>query len=861
MAAIGSNILELTGGKDVIFSQSDFHEVLIYSLRFIKFSLEFDDKQQSHSSLISPKTSKILLTTMDSSDRPIYVHSFMTYLKYYQFLPKQAQLCTEVLSRVLHQPGIHRTLTQELEGNEFRCPFRCEGSLENESDFVTLVRKSIDELISTDPMSISLGSTSSIMSTDCNSSRDNEELVSTTDLTNTIDKLIQHFIDNKTSLQELERLAVLLNSVPGARVTLPTTRYLLMKEMQSKCLYDCATYILCSKCKVYTKKAFFSPDVVQCKQCCSQIISKDSKSIIYIYIEAQLKSILLNNWESVIGYQQTIRDKNNSNIEDVYDGIILKNIMKDNDYVLSLTVNTDGVSYEKSNRKSVWHLQLLCNFLPPQIRFNIENIILCGIYYGEKKPNLLQFFEPLGEEMQNLQMDGFTANDIIFKVFIAHGSFDLPAKAQAQNTVQFNGYDGCGYCYHHGVAFGKTVLFPNEENIAKLRSHEEMIAAMEKVHQSRKELCVLGVKGISPMIVFDGFDLVYSFGVDYMHNSLLGNVKACLKLWLSPKNKDEPYYIQKAGREELNKRISALKLCIFFKRKPRTMLYLHQFKASEYRAMLLYYLGICLDGILREKYLKHFRMLSSAIYTLLGTSISPEEKEDATGKLENFVQLFQEYYGPNKMTMNVHMLKHTSKSVDYLGPLWSYSMFSFESNNGILGTYFNGSRDITKQIALRYILKRSQNVSEKHNQHRERNICQILEPKIVIKLSSSEIAALNEKQIAIQDSQKFVVYERFHKDNVIYTSVQYKKAKKSIDYFVAFGYETIGKILFYFFHNNTQYAMIDEFSETDRKDHIREIKFTKKSVVRSVDITEKYVYMKINARHFVALPPNNFEKD
>lgn len=153
-----------------------------------------------------------------------------------------------------------------------------------------------------------------------------------THATNTIN-LIQHFIDNKTSLQELERLAELLNSVPGARVTLPTTRYLLMKEMQSKCLYDCATYILCKKCKVYTKKAFFSPDVVQCKQCCSQIISKDSKSIIYIYIEAQLKSILLNNWESVIGYQQTIREKNNSNIEDVCDGIILKNIMKDNDYV------------------------------------------------------------------------------------------------------------------------------------------------------------------------------------------------------------------------------------------------------------------------------------------------------------------------------------------------------------------------------------------------------------------------------------------------------------------------------------------------------------------------------------------------
>lgn len=77
--------------------------------------------------------------------------------------------------------------------------------------------------------------------------------------------------------------------------------------------------------------------------------------------------------------------------------------MKDVEHVLSLMVNTDGVSYEKSNSKSVWPLQLICNFLPPQIRFNLRNIILSAIYYGDKKPNLLQFFEPLGEEIQNLQ--------------------------------------------------------------------------------------------------------------------------------------------------------------------------------------------------------------------------------------------------------------------------------------------------------------------------------------------------------------------------------------------------------------------------------------------------------------------------
>lgn len=188
------------------------------------------------------------------------------------------------------------------------------------------------------------------------------------------------------------------------------------------------------------------------------------------------------------------------------------------------------------------------------------------------------------------------------------------------------------------------------------------------------------------MIAFDAFDLVYSFGVDYMHNTLLGVLPMLMSMWLSSENKKESYYIKKDGRNELDKRISSLKLCKFFNRKPRALIYRAQFKASEYRTMLLYYIELCLEGILDEKYLAHLRLLSSAIYKLLCTSISQEEKMEAATAIEKFVELFQEYYRHNKMTMNVHMVKHVPESVDYLGPLWCYSMFSFEPNNGILGS-------------------------------------------------------------------------------------------------------------------------------------------------------------------------------
>lgn len=307
-------------------------------------------------------------------------------------------------------------------------------------------------------------------------------------------------------------------------------------------------------------------------------------------------SIVSRYWERIVEFSRTIRENSGEKIEDVYDGQILKNLAENNESILSLTINTDGVSYEKSNSRSIQPLQLICNFLPPDIRFDLRNIILSSIYCGEAKHDMLKFFEPLAEEMQKLQTIGLIINDINFKVFITHGTFDLPAKAPVQGTMQFNGYNGCGYCHHPGIAFGKTVRFPAIETEPKRRSHVEFSATMRKVHankkkqenkKTKKKQCIDGIKGISPMIAFDGFDLVRSFGTDYMHNVLLGVMPVLLGLGFPlGKLKKTDYVLTDNGRAKLDRRILSLKLCIFFNRKPRSLTNRPRFKASEYRTML-----------------------------------------------------------------------------------------------------------------------------------------------------------------------------------------------------------------------------------------------------------------------------------
>lgn len=187
-----------------------------------------------------------------------------------------------------------------------------------------------------------------------------------------------------------------------------------------------------------------------------------------------------------------------------------------------------------------------------------------------------------------------------------------------------------------------------------------------------------------------------------MHCVLLNVTKNLTDLWLTPKHKNKTYYIKPFQKKVLNKRISSIKLWKRVFRPPKPLHHEFKYKASEYRSMLLFYLPICLRGLLPKKYVDHFQLLSSAIYILLQSTISHDELDEAKNLLSSFVTLFQVLYGPSKMTMNIHLLTHLPECVQNLGPLWSYSMFSFESNNGVLGKFHHGSYDLIDDINLRY---------------------------------------------------------------------------------------------------------------------------------------------------------------
>ena len=78
-------------------------------------------------------------------------------------------------------------------------------------------------------------------------------------------------------------------------------------------------------------------------------------------------------------------------IHDLWNGEAIKPLTQEGGFLtypeyLGLSLSTDGVPVFKSSASSLWPVYLTIANLPPNIRTNNENTLLCGIWFGPKKP-------------------------------------------------------------------------------------------------------------------------------------------------------------------------------------------------------------------------------------------------------------------------------------------------------------------------------------------------------------------------------------------------------------------------------------------------------------------------------------------
>lgn len=265
------------------------------------------------------------------------------------------------------------------------------------------------------------------------------------------------------------------------------------------CFYDSEIqkHFFCSNCY---------RDLNSSNDACPSCPRKKNSYFVELKFAAQLKEMFLReNFYNSLQWRFQRPNNQNGIIRDVYDGLLYQEWMRNNFLLnpnnISFSWYTDGVPVFKSSKVSVWPLYLSINELPFKLRKNMDNILLVGLWFGNKKPDANKFvhrfrgqFETIFQGL-NVNIPGRNNVTTIRGVLLT-GTCDLPAKSQFLNTNQYNGEYGCPCCYNKGesvptLSGGHVFAFRYENEIRSRTSAETEAFA----NQGTPENPVMGVKG------------------------------------------------------------------------------------------------------------------------------------------------------------------------------------------------------------------------------------------------------------------------------------------------------------------------------------------------------------------------------
>lgn len=667
-------------------------------------------------------------------------------------------------------------------------------------------------------------------------------------------KVISHALKFNQSYKALEENAKIVNSTPNASIRIPTSKYMLKKTINSNTSVQ--YHIRCSKCKNYSI-SLSSGKQIACEICSKKISTASEEFFIYMPIEEQLRKVIDENLDEVLSYPHSA---DGNFISDIHDGIQYKKACEKYNglKVLSMVVCTDGAVIFKSPQKSLWAIQLYLNFLKPSKRYIAENVLVVGLHCTSEKPDMQKFFYPLLREMKQLiENGGFTVkkngNSHQFMPIISHCCCDLPAKVDVQGMISYNGYNSCGYCLHPGISVKQNgsstsvVRYIKRKQNEKSRTHTQMLNTYERL----KSTSISGVQKISCLVALEDFDLIDGFCLDYMHSVLLGVVKKLMSLWLDSPNHKEPFYIKPKLQPILEARIQNIKPTREIARAPRSISEKANFKANEYRSLLLYYLPCSLNNVLEKRYADHFMLLSSAIYMLLQDRIPIQNVETAEKRLIKFADDFEKLYKKQNVTMNVHLMRHIGTAVRNLGPLWSQSAFAMEDNNGKL-VKTTAKNSVLQSIAWKYLTRKSVRSINCDNDKK----ISVGGPKKII-LKKEHLKAMQGYDLGTQNP---TIYDFITLNAIRFTSAKSKQTA-TIDCYLKLKSERFGCVEFYFVYELVVYGLMHEYELIECKEHISTVKPTSRYIVFSIrEIEKKLLYMKVNKTEYLTSIPNKFEK-
>lgn len=168
--------------------------------------------------------------------------------------------------------------------------------------------------------------------------------------------------------------------------------------------------------------------------------------------------------------------------------------------------------------------------------------------------------------------------------------------------------------------------------------------------------------------------MVQGFALDPMHLLYLGIVKKLLFLWCNGK---PPHKLSFRDVEIISDKLTSVRnfMPCEFNRKPRSLLEVKRWKATEFRQFVFYTGPVVLKNVLNRDMYLNFLSLHVSLTILSNPSFQSKLIDCANSLLKYFVKTFIILYGKHNMSHNIHNLLHLCDDCTNFGVLEDFSAF------------------------------------------------------------------------------------------------------------------------------------------------------------------------------------------
>lgn len=281
---------------------------------------------------------------------------------------------------------------------------------------------------------------------------------------------------------------------------------------------------------------------------------------------------------------------------------------------------------------------------------------------------------------------------------------------------------------------------------------------------------------------------------------------------------------------------------------------------------------------------------------MLKTDITAEEIDVVEDCMKQFVQQYQNLFGNENMTSIIHQLLHLPNCARQFGPIWCYSGFTFEDENGNIAKFIRAPYNILSQISERLTFKRNfydiellnsfvinsrvkefilsskkktyQNRTQIEKTYRDnrKQIFNLFGPIQVSDERKETISIALELNLDEVNCQEF---KQMEISNVLYKSEKCKQLKTTDDRFIKFKDNTFARINSILLIEDNIYIELSKYKKVNLEKnlpaHFTAYAFTKKESVKFYkveQIAEKAIAIYYNNDYiYLTTMPNMFESD